>query len=648
MSTPPSRGMRRRFARTSSAHSATPTGPSDGSGSDAEQPTAADTASRCRRSVEAGLDSWPTSVSRSSSSVSVSSSRSKGKRTLPRVPSVGGSELEERKKRISNQVLKRAQRKVLSLAEKHLSVEGCDKTLPASNGNGNGNDHHVRANQCAGHERRHAHSNTAGDPSCGHERRHAHSNTAGDPRCGEVLCSDSNGSRHLTRNDEYVTDEPDGQRTDEYGTEGPDGHRTDEYGTDGPDGQRTDEYGTEGPDGHRTDEYGTDGPDGQRTDEFLVHTVDLSNVNCSDETDEDAIGGTRPPQQLRRVNGSLQLHVEQDDCAVDNVCATSTSESSHDQPSARHRVGDRTSASADALQRIIRDLRDASTQPIGKTRASCQRETSDGFSSPPSLSSSLSSSSSERHVNDVQLFPPITQDRSVAEDDGDIANGIGRYLEMSQSITSSLQQRKLHGMTGQYDGSDVAVRNGVSLSHPPLHRIVKCCDLMTVVLENTCGHDVGEYGIELFESAYCDTWPEGTAVEDDTTSFRSPEGRRPVIGRTRGAFLPVSSTTDGGSGGTILSLVAIDRMVQNSIARCSESLREGDYLIEVSCMDDRIMLLVVLLTVESRFLDVVVVSGTPAVAAVAVAHATAALPAVPLAFRTRSLYLLSICDRRWQ
>ena len=524
-STPLGRGMRRRFARTSSAHSATPTGPSDESGSDAEQPTAAEAVSRYRRSVEAGLDSWPTNVSRSSSSVSVSSSRSKGKRTLPRVPSVGGSELEERKKRISNQVLKRAQRKVLSLAEKHLSVERCDNKSPASDGHGNVNDNPARANQCAGHE-----------------GRHAHCNTVGDPRCGEVICSHSNRSRYLTRNDEY----------------------------------------------------GTDGPDGQRTDEFPVHTIDLSNVNCSDETDEDAGGGTRPPQQLGRVNELLQLHVEQDDCVADKngVCVTSTNEGSHDQSSARHCLGDRTSASADALQRIIRDLRDASTQPIGKTRVSCHRETSDGFSSPPSLSSSeSSSSSSERYVNDDQLFPPITQDRTV--DDGDIANGIGRYLEMSQSITSSLQQRKLHGMTGQHVGSDVTVRNGVSLSHPPLHRIVKCCDLMTVVLENHCGHDVGEYGIELFESAYCDTCPEGTrvAAEDDTTSFRSPEGRRPVIGRTRGAFLPVSSTTDGGSGTIILSLVAIDRMIQNSISRCSESLREGDYLIEVSCMDISVILL---------------------------------------------------------
>lgn len=508
--------IRRRSVRTKSASStrsasSQPVGHSDdGSDDGREKPNSADTASRCRRSLDAGLDtsSWPNSFSRSSSSVSVSSSRSKSKRTLPKVPSVGGSELEERKKRISSQVLKRAQRKVLSLAEKQLPSEGGGKHRAADNGV----DHRTGGGS--------------------HEGRHRRCDTVDDVYCNDVRYSESNGSRDVNRV-----------------------------------------------------EYDMYGPNGQRADEYPVHTVDVSSLTsaCSEDTDDEPTESGLP-QQLRRANGLLQLHLEQDGYVAeqDYGCAAVTEENGFCRSSSRHRLTETTSASADALQRIIRDLRDAATKPIERRRVSCPAESSDEFSS----SSPSSSSSSERQVADDQPFTPISQDQAVVDDDNNIADGIGRYLEMSQSITSSLQKRKLHVMSSQDGGSDVNVRSEVSLSHPPLHRIVKSCDLMTIVLENKRGHDVGEYGVELFESAYCDTCPEvtRTATAEDSTSFRSPEGRRPVIGRTRGAFLPVSSTADGGSvGGVILSLVAIDRIVHNSVARCNGTLREGDYLIEVGC-----------------------------------------------------------------
>ena len=517
-STPPVHGIRRRPVRTKSASSTRSASSQPAPASDDDddsdenlarnQRNSTDSAIRSRRSLDAGLDpsSWPNTFSRSSSSISVSSSRSKGKRTLPKVPSVGGSELEERKKRISSQVLKRAQRKVQSLAEKQLSPE---------QGVRQRDDHTV-----------------GGNHSIDQSSRHRHCDTVVDVYRNGIRHTNSNGSHSFSRGGEY-------------------------------------------------DSYC---PVGQRRDEYPVHTVDVTNLTsaCSDDTEEETVDRGRPPQQLRRVNGLLQLHLQQESFDGDKTYPGEpvADKNGYSQTSSIHKLGERTSASADALQRIIRDLRDASTKPIEERQVSGPAESSDEFSSSPSPSSS--SSSSERQATEDQLFTPISQHQGVVDDNDNIADGIGRYLEISQSITSSLQKRKSHGTSARDGGNDV--RNDISLSHPPLHRIVKSCDLMTVTLENKRGPDVGDYGIELFEAAYCDACPEvtRTVAVEDATSFRSPEGRRPVIGRTRGAFVPVSSTTEGGGGGTILSLVAIDRIVHNSVATCNGSLREGDYVIEVS------------------------------------------------------------------
>ena len=529
-STPPVHGIRRRPVRTKSASSTRSASSQPAPASDDDddsdenlarnQRNTTDSANRSRRSLDAGLDPscWPNTFSRSSSSISVSSSRSKGKRTLPKVPSVGGSELEERKKRISSQVLKRAQRKVQSLAEKQLSPEQCGRQR------GSGDDHTV-----------------GGKHPIDQSSRHRHCDPVGDVYRNGIRHTNSNGSHSFSRKD---------------------------------------------------DEYDSYCPAGQRRDEYPVHTVDVTNLTsaCSDDTEDETVDRGHPSQQLRRVNGLLQLHLQQESVDGGNTYPSETvaAKNGYCQSSSTHKLGERTSASADALQRIIRDLRDASTKPIEERPVNGPAESSDEFSSSPSPSSS--SCSSERQVTEDQLFTPISHHQAVVDDNDNIADGIGRYLEISQSITSSLQKRKSHGTSARDGGNDV--RNDISLSHPPLHRIVKSCDLMTVTLENKRGPDVGEYGIELFEAAYCDACPEvtRTVTVEDATSFRSPEGRRPVIGRTRGAFVPVSSTTEGGGGGTILSLVAIDRIVHNNIATCNGSLREGDYVIEVSytsCVSSR-------------------------------------------------------------
>lgn len=118
----------------------------------------------------------------------------------------------------------------------------------------------------------------------------------------------------------------------------------------------------------------------------------------------------------------------------------------------------------------------------------------------------------------------------------------------------------------------------LQVTHPSLHRIIRSCDLINVTLrlpENQ--QDGQQYGIVVFESTFSDV---DSDDKERRPIFRSPSGRKPVIGRKTGAFMPVTPVKSRRDG-PILSLAAVDEIVPGSPADKHGQLFEGDYIIEV-------------------------------------------------------------------
>ncbi|CAD5113666.1 DgyrCDS2826 [Dimorphilus gyrociliatus] len=101
----------------------------------------------------------------------------------------------------------------------------------------------------------------------------------------------------------------------------------------------------------------------------------------------------------------------------------------------------------------------------------------------------------------------------------------------------------------------------VDLDHPSLFHLLQTCDLITLVLRS----DSGSFGLKLFESSWS---TKKCAV------YRSPTGRKPILGGRKSAFLPVSDKNH-------FSVIAVDRIEEGSPAERAGIL-EGSYIIEAN------------------------------------------------------------------
>ena len=215
----------------------------------------------------------------------------------------------------------------------------------------------------------------------------------------------------------------------------------------------------------------------------------------------------------------------------------------------RHQ-GHGSGSSKDALQRVINDLRNASNKPVKKRASYSTSQTTSQTTSHDSWGSPQPAV--ESPVADFDSPSPPTAVGSIQAD-------IDSYLQLAGSLTAALKESS-HDTRRQ---------------HPSLHQVVSVCELHSVLLHNTTGQNVDAYGIEVFESLFCETDARARGV----STFRSPEGRRPLIGRTRGAFIPVTSCLAEQE--SILSLNAVDYIEDNSVALQCARIQDGDYLVEV-------------------------------------------------------------------
>ena len=218
------------------------------------------------------------------------------------------------------------------------------------------------------------------------------------------------------------------------------------------------------------------------------------------------------------------------------------------------------STSQEALQRIINDLKDASvTKPFeGNSRRNSE--------------SSQGSVGRECDYTD----PPPMEDQQQEYDFAQLAQwGVIQPTQEELMSYNSAHYPDPHSHP-LYEENSVPE---LKVTHPSLHRIIKSCDLthLTLRLPEQQFHD-GHYGIEVFESTFSDL---GSEDKERRPIFRSPSGRRPVIGRKKGAFMPVTPIKSRRDG-PILSLAAVDELKEGSVATKNGQIQEGDYIIEVS------------------------------------------------------------------
>ena len=222
--------------------------------------------------------------------------------------------------------------------------------------------------------------------------------------------------------------------------------------------------------------------------------------------------------------------------------------------SSHHSVDENTSHAA--LKRIINDLRDAANRPYEAPVTVTPPETS--LSSTSSLTRDMVNGCTS--MNGGNGYP--------AEEGYGSGDNASRIMELDISPLA----RPAPDYNGlEDDPSDLPVL------HPSLHRILMSYELKTIILHNpNHREDPGDYGIDIFEAAYLDC--PGREISRNS-SFSSPSGRRAIIGRKRGAFMPVCPNSN--DAGPMLSLVAVDCTRDYSIAKESGMVLEGDYIIEV-------------------------------------------------------------------
>ena len=201
-------------------------------------------------------------------------------------------------------------------------------------------------------------------------------------------------------------------------------------------------------------------------------------------------------------------------------------------------------SSKDALQRIIKDLKDATVH------------SQDGSGSSDSPSSSSHDSRREYPYDYAQLAQWGVLEPSY---DDMLVSGIHRPQPI-QPVGRPEPQQEL------------------TVEHPSIFRLIKTCDLINVAVERKGHKRSRSFGIEVFESVFSDR--QGRSKSRKRPIFRSPSGRRPLLGRNNSAFQPVGET------GKILSLVAVDEIDDEGAAKTS-GLFEGDFIVEVSMTSTR-------------------------------------------------------------
>ena len=215
------------------------------------------------------------------------------------------------------------------------------------------------------------------------------------------------------------------------------------------------------------------------------------------------------------------------------------------------------STSQEALQKIINDLKDAAvTKPYEGNRRDSQ-----------------SSEGSVGRECDYTEPPPM-EDQQQEYDFAQLAQwGVIQPTEEElMSYKTHYYDPHNHHQCEETNGAELKV------THPSLHRIIKSCDLIHVTLHLPEQHYSSQlYGLEVFESTFSDIDGED---KERRPIFRSPSGRRPVIGRKKGAFMPVTPVKSRRDG-LILSLTAVDEIKEGSVAEKNGQIHEGDYIIEV-------------------------------------------------------------------
>ena len=210
------------------------------------------------------------------------------------------------------------------------------------------------------------------------------------------------------------------------------------------------------------------------------------------------------------------------------------------------------STSHEALQQVICDLRQAAEKPYEPNNNHGSRVVSRAGSrtaSRPVSSTSFSSIANDVHKDGANL------------DEGDMTYA---QLEQWGIIKPSSEDVVMIKPT---------VSHATKTLYPTLHEVVATCDLISVVLESASNTGLG---VQLFEATFNDIEPKS----ERRGVFRSPSGRRPLIGRKKGsAFVAVNRVQDSPRG---MSLVAIDHMMQDGIAAQNGRVKEGDFIVEVN------------------------------------------------------------------
>ncbi len=203
-------------------------------------------------------------------------------------------------------------------------------------------------------------------------------------------------------------------------------------------------------------------------------------------------------------------------------------------------------SSQEALQRIIDDLKDAANKPFDNSSGS--------------RSSSESSMSREGPRDHPYDFQQLAQWGVLEPTQIDLMAAGAQYV---------IPRKPKPGMD----------KHELKVTHPSLFKLLKSCELVMVSIERSRYDQTRKFGIEVFESVFS----EREGKKGRRPIFRSPSGRRPVIGRRKSAFVPVSGGS-GESNNHILSMPAID-MVDDHGPAYNKGLYEGDYILEVSQLD---------------------------------------------------------------
>ena len=262
-------------------------------------------------------------------------------------------------------------------------------------------------------------------------------------------------------------------------------------------------------------------------------------------------------------------------------------------------------SSQEALQRIINDLRNAATKPYegsNSSRAGSRSSVSSitrEYTGPETaeeeaevvysqlakwgvLEPSEDDMSSQKYYNhqyssNQQTSNDEEEEQEVDEDEEELGEHLDEeQTDLDENYCQSSRAYSKSTRTNE-SVSSVSEHSDLRVEHPTIHRVLRSCDLVRASLERC---DIfSDFGFEIFESTFYDN---EVKERSKRAVFRTPSGRRPVLGRRKGAFVPVAPVNQSNQeAGPILSLVAIDNVVDESPADKCGTMQEGDYIIEV-------------------------------------------------------------------